>query len=114
MHSSKGNRGQIWLSILSRYACWQRKKEREQSPCNDSTQYFWTVRGHGDAGLLCTGTAQPVVHLCLRLRLRAGFDLWLFARRVAVWRGGSGMVGGGATPLVAGAAAKITFILKSR
>jgi hypothetical protein len=70
---------------------------------NDCSQCFWTLRGSGDARLLCAGKAQPMVHLRLRLRMRTRFNLWLFARCVALWRSGSRMVSGGAAPLVAGA-----------
>ena len=51
---------------------------------------------------------SSVVHLCFRFGLCAGFHLWFSARRMAVWRGGSRVVGGGATPLVAGAAQKVS------
>jgi hypothetical protein len=70
---------------------------------NDSTHSFWIVRSYGDADLLCAGKAQPVVHLCLRFRLCAGFRLWLSARCVAVWRGRSRVVSSGVAPLVDGA-----------
>ena len=71
-------------------------------PVNDCSQRFWTVCGCGDAGLLCAGKAQPVVYLCFRMCMRPGFSLWLFARRLAVWRSGIRVVSGGAVPLVAG------------
>lgn len=70
---------------------------------NDSTHSFWIVRSYGDADLLCAGKAQPMVHLCFRFRLCAGFDLWLSAGRVAVWRGRSRVVSRGVAPLADGA-----------
>ena len=67
---------------------------------------FRIVRRHGHADLLRLGKAQPMVHLCFRCGLRTGFRLWLSARRVALWRGGSCLVNGGTAPLVAGTSGK--------
>jgi hypothetical protein len=75
---------------------------------NERSQCLWTICRHGDAGLLCAGKAQSMVYLCFRVGLCAGFHLWLSARRVAVWRGGSCLVCGGAAPLVAGAYVDVT------
>src|SRR6476661_6250598 len=67
----------------------------------ETSNRLWTLRRYGDVGFLRAGETQPVVHLRFCRRVRAWFNLWLSARRVALWRSGSRMVGGGAAALVA-------------
>jgi len=55
----------------------------------DTFIHIRPVRRDGDAGLLRARSAQPVVHPCFCRSLCPGLGLRVFARRVAVWVGGS-------------------------
>jgi len=64
------------------------------------THPFWFDSGHGDAGVLCAGRSQPLVHpgicRCVRVRL----DLWVSSGCLAFWIGGGDMVSRGRAALV--------------
>ena len=48
-----------------------------------------------------------MVHLRVRRGVRAGFDLRVSSRRMAVWTRGSGLVRGSSQPLAAGEIGKV-------
>ena len=77
---------------------------------SETSYRFWTLCRHGDVDFLRAGKTQPLVHLRFRRRVRAGFGLWLSARRMALRSGGSRLVGGGAPALVASARSPLTFL----
>ena len=53
---------------------------------------FRFVRSLRDAGILCGGISEPLVHSGLRFLLRAGVNLWLSPRGMAIWAGGGRLV----------------------
>src|SRR3569623_2158750 len=60
--------------------------------CYGCLDPVWTVRGHGDAGLLRAGGEVAALYSWLRGGLCAGLGLRLFAGRLAV-RAGGGYLG---------------------
>ena len=46
---------------------------------------FWIVLCHGNDGLLRAGKPQSLVRARFRWNLRTGINLWVPARRMAVW-----------------------------
>ena len=72
------------------------RPERDQHP-----HRLWIAGRHRDAGDLCSGRPQPLVHLGICRSLRAGFDLWISPRSLAVRRHRSNLGIGRSAPLVA-------------
>src|SRR6476469_5870889 len=77
--------------------------------CIELAHRFRTLCCYRDADFLRARRSQPMVHFCLRYRVRSGFCLWLSAGRVALRRRGSCLVSGGAPPLVV-CPGRVTFI----
>ena len=53
----------------------------------ESAHSLWLVFSYGDAGLLCAGKSQPVVHSRVCRGLHIGVGLWISSGRVALWIG---------------------------
>jgi hypothetical protein len=46
---------------------------------------LWPVCGDGDAGQLCLGSTEPVVHSRVCLRLSPGLGVRIYAGSMAIW-----------------------------
>src|SRR5258708_14534992 len=74
---------------------------------DDTLNNIRPVRAHGDAGVLRLGSAQPMVHSCLRRCLCARFGLRLPAGSLAVRTGRGYLVGIRGTTLGEGTARQL-------
>jgi hypothetical protein len=73
----------------------------------DSLNPFRAVCGNGDARVLCSRGAEPLVHSCLCRSLRARIHLRVSARGMALRTGGGGLVSGRDTALGGHGALKV-------
>src|SRR5258706_9213809 len=76
---------------------------------DDTLNNIRPVRGHGDAGVLRLGSAQPMVHSCLRRCLCARFSLRFHAGSLAVRTGRGYLVGSRGTTLGEGTARQLIW-----
>ena len=76
-----------------------RSKIRAQ--LNGSSLGFWFVSSDRDAGVLCVGGSKPVVRAGVCWRVWVGFNIWVSARRMAIWAGRGGVAASRTTSLAA-------------
>ena len=72
-----------------------------ENPPNGHSHCLWPVRGHGNVGDICFGRAASGLHFGIRRIVRLGVDIWLPARRLAIWPHRSDLGVGCRAPLVA-------------
>ena len=72
-----------------------------ENPPNGHSHCLWPVRGHGNVGDICFGRAASWLHFGIRRIVRLGVDIWLPARRLAIWPHRSDLGVGCRAPLVA-------------
>jgi hypothetical protein len=72
----------------------RRKLER------DDADAIWIICRDRDAGHLCDGESQHLVHPGVRRRMHASLGLWIPAGRVALWSCRGDLVGSSRPPLV--------------
>src|SRR5262249_39569030 len=73
----------------------------------ESSHRLWTVRRHGDAGILRAREAKPLVHPPICGNLRPGIDLRISPWRLAVPNRGGDLIGSGCAPVVAHAVGEV-------
>ena len=68
---------------------------------NGQSLGFWFVGGDRNAGVLCAGGSKSVVCAGVCGRVRAGFNIWVSTRCLAVRAGRGSVAASRITPLVA-------------
>ena len=61
-----------------------RAEELDRSEPFESPDAFWLICSYRDAGLLCTGTSQPLVHPDIRHSVRVSVGLRISSGRLAL------------------------------
>ena len=79
---------------------------------NGQSLDFWFVGGDRDAGVLCAGGSKSMVRAGICGRVRAGFNIWVSTRFLAVRAGRGGVAASRITPLVARRKAKTVLTLR--
>ena len=68
---------------------------------NGQSLGFRFVGGDRNAGVLCAGGSKSVVRAGVCWRVWVGFNIWVSARRLAIWAGRGGVAASRTTSLAA-------------